>query len=201
MFHYIYKVTFDDSSYYIGKHSTQKINDGYKGSGRALKEKYADDVPFSFDILSWHSSLDEVMEAEKLTIGNSWRDDPLCLNLIGGGFGGHLGTIQSSDHIKKRTSNKKHHPNQREIAARASKIAAAKRKGTKDSADTIEKRRQSLISYNKSLIDKSRPYKYKAVVCDGVEYESVKSVMDSYSVTRPTVINRIKSPSWNWSYK
>lgn len=42
VFHYIYKVESDSGKYYIGRHTTKKLMDGYKGSGkwvRSIKDK------------------------------------------------------------------------------------------------------------------------------------------------------------------
>ena len=42
MYHFIYKTTSNSGKYYIGRHSTNNINDGYYGSGkwiRSLKNK------------------------------------------------------------------------------------------------------------------------------------------------------------------
>ena len=42
MYHFIYKTTSNSGKYYIGRHSTKNLNDGYFGSGkwvRSLKDK------------------------------------------------------------------------------------------------------------------------------------------------------------------
>jgi hypothetical protein len=42
MYHFIYKTTSQSGKYYIGRHSTKKLNDGYYGSGkwiRSVKDK------------------------------------------------------------------------------------------------------------------------------------------------------------------
>ena len=42
IYHFIYKTISDSGKYYIGRHSTKNLNDGYFGSGkwiRSLKNK------------------------------------------------------------------------------------------------------------------------------------------------------------------
>lgn len=36
-FHFIYKTTHNNGYYYIGRHSTKNLKDGYRGSGKWIK--------------------------------------------------------------------------------------------------------------------------------------------------------------------
>lgn len=109
---------------------------------------------------------------------------------------------QSEEHIKKRTSNKKHNPNQKEFALKASKVAIEKRRGSKDSEDTKRKRNETLKETfrRQSELGIERSPRKKFMI-EGVIYDGLKSVMEAFSISMPTVYNRIKSDKFkDWSY-
>lgn len=88
---YIYKITNNiNGMMYIGAHATDNIDDGYLGSGvhikRAIK-KYGKSN-FSKEILSVHSSMEEMYLAEKLIVTEELVDSPMYYNLKVGGKGG-----------------------------------------------------------------------------------------------------------------
>ena len=72
--------------YYYGQHTTDNLDDGYKGSGGALK-KYYKEHPHDFikEILSFHDSYEELNQAEYDIIHDA-LNDPMCLNIREGGF-------------------------------------------------------------------------------------------------------------------
>lgn len=75
--------------YYLGQHKTNNLDDGYKGSGTKLQEyykQYPDD--YTFTILEFYSNKTELNIAEQKLIGDLWKTDQYCLNLICGGAGG-----------------------------------------------------------------------------------------------------------------
>ena len=64
MIHIIYKTTHPNGKYYIGRHSTNNIRDGYKGSGkwvRSIKDKYL----LETEILRVCSNESELLIAEQ----------------------------------------------------------------------------------------------------------------------------------------
>ena len=77
-FHLIYKITHTDGFYYIGRHSTDNVDDGYMGSGvwvnRASKEK------LQKEILTFASTFDELVKLEEQFIIENF-DNPLCMNM------------------------------------------------------------------------------------------------------------------------
>lgn len=89
MYRYIYKITCTAGSmagkYYYGQHTTDNIDDGYKGSGKILL-KYYKKYPFDFikEILSFHDSYDELNKAEYDIIHDA-LNDPMCINVTEGG--------------------------------------------------------------------------------------------------------------------
>lgn len=78
MYLFIYKTTHTNGRYYIGRHQTNNINDGYLGSGKwvsGIKDKSA----LTREILTEVSSIDELHQIEEYYI-NLHFDDPLCMN-------------------------------------------------------------------------------------------------------------------------
>ena len=73
MKHIVYKTTFlPTGQYYIGKHSTNDLNDGYLGSGKIIKtllSKY-DKSLFERTILSEATDKDSLRELEFMHIGD-----------------------------------------------------------------------------------------------------------------------------------
>ena len=79
--------------YYIGKHQTTNVDDNYMGSGVLLKkyyQKYGYDN-FKKTILYIFDNESEMNAKEIELIGDSFRTDKYCLNLVAGGEGGNLG--------------------------------------------------------------------------------------------------------------
>ena len=118
-YHFIYKIEFPNGKYYLGEHTTSNLNDGYCGSGSLL--------PFEFEkcsindvkktILSFHNSKKEMELNEEKIIGNLYKTDKQCLNLIKGGSKGF------NEHIIEKSVNS--------------------RKGKKRTKESIEKQRIS----------------------------------------------------------
>lgn len=90
-FHYIYKITRNNSDrYYIGMHSTDNMDDGYFGSGTRLWksiEKYGKEN-HTMEILEFCESREQLKIREKEIIGDLYRLDENCMNLVPGGNGG-----------------------------------------------------------------------------------------------------------------
>lgn len=85
MFHFVYKTTHISGKYYIGRHSTKNINDGYFGSGRWVKS-IKDKSKLSRKILSYCNTTEELIENETLLIEEN-IDNPLCMNWNDKGVG------------------------------------------------------------------------------------------------------------------
>lgn len=91
-YYYTYKVQCTavgwEDYYYLGKHVTSNLNDGYKGSGKKLQEYYKQyPEDYTFIILEFYSNKTELNIAEQKLIGDLWKTDPYCLNLTSGGHG------------------------------------------------------------------------------------------------------------------
>lgn len=78
MYLYIYKTTHTNGRFYIGRHQTENIDDGYLGSGNwvsGIKDKST----LSKEIIATASSLDELILLEEKYIDQHF-DDPLNMN-------------------------------------------------------------------------------------------------------------------------
>jgi len=109
MTHYVYKIVNKfTGEYYIGVHSTDNLNDGYMGSGIALKEEYKiyGLSYFKKEILHYCKTRAEALKIESDLVNPSTISDINCLNLTSGGggypmmrheFAPNLGSIKKKD--------------------------------------------------------------------------------------------------------
>src|SRR5690606_11650656 len=105
MYHIVYR-TRDPitGEYYIGKHSTTDLDDGYQGSGRWVEKCKADGRSLTTVTLAVFQTEDEALEFEREVVDDIRLSDPLCRNLTRGGRGSfaHLsGGPQTAEKRKK----------------------------------------------------------------------------------------------------
>lgn len=88
MYHFIYKVTnLVNGKWYIGKHSSRNLDDGYLGSGIAIRkavEKFGKEN-FSREILEFCKSSAEAYSKEAELVTMEVVNDPMSYNLCLGG--------------------------------------------------------------------------------------------------------------------
>lgn len=101
-YYIVYKtINLVNGKYYIGAHSTDKLDDGYIGSGKILKkaiEKYGIEN-FKREIISFCDSKKEMFLLEKELLHDNWKNE-ICYNVKPGGLGGW-------DHIPKDQNKNK----------------------------------------------------------------------------------------------
>jgi hypothetical protein len=90
MVHYVYKITnLMNDMFYIGKHSTEHVDDGYMGSGTLLRRAIAKHGPDNFkkEILQFFDTADQALEYEKQLVTKEIveRKDTYNLNVGGSG--------------------------------------------------------------------------------------------------------------------
>lgn len=189
MFHYIYKITnLINGKYYYGKHSTPNINDGYMGSGVALKNakiKYGVNN-FIKDILCFVDSEEELSELEEMVVTDIEVNDSNCYNLKVGGVGGwsHISTPKTWTIDSRIKSSNSH-------------------KGLKRSKESIEKGRLKMIGVSKSEEHKNKIKhsrrvnagisKLKVTFRDGSVklYDSIRDISKDLGIRRPTLVEII----------
>jgi len=97
-YHYIYKTTCDVSEkYYIGMHSTDKLDDDYMGSGKRLwaSMKYYGKENFTKEILEYCDNREILKKREREIVNEGLLSEELCMNLIIGGEGGYTHKVGS----------------------------------------------------------------------------------------------------------
>jgi len=166
-FHFTYKTTnLINNRYYLGMHSTNRIDDGYLGSGKRLYyelNKYGRDN-FKFEILKQFDSREELVQAEINLITEQDLKNPNCLNLKQGGSGGFLkedwekGQIASSLSMKERWKDPEYrekmiHIRQEGIKKlhREGKVKYDNFRGKRHSPETIQKMKESKKNYGKGV--------------------------------------------------
>lgn len=91
MYHYIYQIVCKVTQrYYIGVHSTHRLNDGYFGSGKRLRNsicKHGKDQHL-LTILEHLPDRIGLLKREAVLVSHETLKDPLCMNLKVGGEGG-----------------------------------------------------------------------------------------------------------------
>ena len=102
--HFLYKSTNQlNGNYYVGIHSTNKVDDSYIGSGTRFRNevrKYGKSN-FTREILEFFSTRDKALLAE-LGYVSSILQDPNCLNLCEGGRAGGL-----NDEARKKSKERR----------------------------------------------------------------------------------------------
>lgn len=91
MYHFIYKTTnLITKRFYIGMHSTENLKDGYMGSGKILQRSIAKYglENHQLEIIKFYDSRVDLRRAEAEFVTRETLDNPLCMNLKLGGFGG-----------------------------------------------------------------------------------------------------------------
>lgn len=142
-YYYTYKVQCTavgwEDYYYLGKHVTTNLDDGYKGSGTKLKEYYTlypDD--YIFTILAFYSNKTELNTAEHNLIGDLWKTDLYCLNCNAGGAGSWSGATAAA------TIYHKGRPLTEEHKSKISEALKGKHKGRPQPEETKRKRSESM---------------------------------------------------------
>jgi hypothetical protein len=108
-YNYLYKVTCNlDNSVYIGVHSTDNLNDGYKGSGTLLRKKIEKHgwENFTKEIISHYSTRKEVLEAEAQHVNPDFLKLEHVMNLVAGGGGWQMPMVSKAKRRYKERERK-----------------------------------------------------------------------------------------------
>jgi hypothetical protein len=188
--HYIYKTTCTVTGrYYIGMHSTNNLDDGYLGSGKRLRrsiQKYGKDK-HTKEILEYCDNRELLAKREHELITEELRQDPKCMNLMGGGFGGladsmtpdrmrEIGKIGLATRLlKMNTDNEYRHKHCNNMSKRMRELYLAGQIvvpaynwiGRKHKPETIEK--MKLVKKNHGIGSKNSQYGTCWITKDGID--------------------------------
>lgn len=95
-YHYIYETHNPlTDEYYIGKHSTDNLDDGYQGSGRWVTECKDNNIHLVTTILQQCDSSDDAYALEAKIITQHRLTDSYCMNRCLGGKRGFMVSMQT----------------------------------------------------------------------------------------------------------
>lgn len=110
---YLYKITNNiNNKFYYGIHCTNNLEDNYIGSGKLLNKAYKKYgiENFKKEIIKFCNSLEKVSILEKQIVNKDLLNNPLCYNLILGGYYldeetlNHIGKLNSKNQKGKNNS-------------------------------------------------------------------------------------------------
>jgi hypothetical protein len=189
----IYKITNQvNQRFYIGKHETCNIEDGYMGSGLAIKaaiKKYGQDN-FRKEVLCIFDSIEQMNDKEKELLPEETLMDPLCYNIAIGGQGGNLGASvnkkigETMSRILSGVAKTQKHKN-------AIKKSKQSYKPTECTISNI--RQTAILNYQKmSVEEKSKKYGHsggsngsaKPVILNGKHYATRKECCQVLNISK-----------------
>lgn len=119
IYNYFYIIiNLTNGHFYLGIHSTNKLADGYFGSGKALKlaiKKYGKEN-FELTPLKFFGTRDELMAYEREVVNERFLDyyKGICYNLKKGGEGG-CEKVFTDEELKERRRKYKQSPKGKEV--------------------------------------------------------------------------------------
>ena len=100
IYNFIYKTSSPSGKYYIGRHTTKNIDDGYFGSGKWVRE-YKQKCKLKRDILEFADGFEELKTLEEKYISDV-IDDPLNMNFNNNSVGFASGSMNPNSTPEKR---------------------------------------------------------------------------------------------------
>lgn len=107
---YFYKITnLINGKFYYGIHSTNDLDDGYMGSGLALKSAYNKYGKENFikEIINNFKTRKDASDCEKSIVDLHLIESPECYNMQTGGLNGNIPSIESRKKLSEANTGKK----------------------------------------------------------------------------------------------
>lgn len=134
-FGYIYRTILPDGRYYVGQHQAiNKIDTCYYGSGNEIIQYIKKNTPIGLkvEILHFAMTKKELNELEKQYITPEIIKDPLCMNIVPGGYGGdkvsYLTKEQREHHREATAKSSLDHWRNEEYAKKCTKTKSSSAK-------------------------------------------------------------------------
>ena len=193
MKHFIYKTSSASGRFYIGRHSTRNINDGYCGSGKWVKG-IKDKSELTVEILEYANSIEELMLLEEQYLGK-FIDHPNNMNFNNRSAGWASGNLNPTKkgNIRLESTNEKA---RRTVLAQRAAQSAEERKslfghsGEKNgfynkTHSTEFKEKLRVIAKNRGS---ERNPNAKPVTINGITYPLMKSAMIALGLNRKQLL-------------
>lgn len=206
MIHYVYKITCtseEDVRFYIGKHSTTNIEDGYMGSGRKLKDYVkAKNPTLSKEILKIFDNEQDAYNYEAKLVNEEWLNRPDVLNLKHGGNTAFAYSQESRDKMsaaRKGRFTGKDNPRygislSPETRAKLSKAITGKLGPNKGKIFSSKVRKN--MSNGRKLCTGERASRKTPVKIDNIEYCTMKLAYEYLGISRSEFYTRLNSDKW-----
>ena len=203
-YYFIYKtIDTKNNKIYVGKHTTDNIDDGYLGSGKIIKnkiKKYGKSY-FRREILE-HCTEHNINDREIYWIDklNSMNEN-IGYNLSLGGTGGN--------NVKWTVKNRKEHSEKlKDDRCKGPKSEEHKRNiGLANKDKLLSNKHKKSISefqkiYNnkKEVIERKRKVRGIPICIDGVKYLSIRHASVELGLSKTTVNNRLKRGEDGYKY-
>lgn len=187
-----------NGKFYIGKHSTDNMDDGYMGSGKNIKRaiaKYGVDK-FKKKILCYCDSSEEALKVEEFLVTDYIVSRPDCYNIHKGGKGGSAKGWKMPEKGKKAISESlkgnqyhKGHKMSDELKKRLADINKGNKYSLGKKLSEETKAKMSAVRKGKS----HKPTYIKPVTINGITYNSKKEACAALGICRITLDKRLKN--------
>lgn len=165
-YHFTYQTTcLVTGRYYLGMHSTNKLDDGYLGSGKVIISSIKEHGPQTHVriILTMCNDRQQLSQHEISLITKDHLRNPLCMNLMPGGYGG-CRSDEQREKIRRTLTGRKALP----------ETIEAMRRANFGKVRTLETR-QAISKANKG-VPKSDEHKQALRIAKAIRHASVVPV-------------------------
>jgi hypothetical protein len=151
MIHFIYKTTSSSGKYYIGRHSTKKLNDGYFGSGKWIRS-IKDKTTLTREILEFCDE-NTILEREQHYLKeNVGKENCMNFNLSPVGFSsGNLNPAKSEEERKRRSLRSSGENNPTKRPEVREKMSAAQKGKSRPKWKMSEQGRKNISEARKNI--------------------------------------------------
>lgn len=101
IYHFIYKTSHPNGCYYIGRHSTKNLRDGYRGSGKWIKS-IKNKSELITEIIEYSDNPENLRQIEQKYIDDHFGN-PGCMNFLKSSLGFNQG-YKPTDEAKRKMS-------------------------------------------------------------------------------------------------